>query len=96
MVSKLVGLLPGVDEKEHHDGRRPRMTAADVVAKVMAGEHADFVREAVAMVARELMEAEISVEIGAELGEVRRGARDAPQRVSARGIGRRGSARSSC
>jgi hypothetical protein len=34
-----------------------RMTTADVVAKVMAGEHGDFVRDAVAVVARELMEA---------------------------------------
>lgn len=49
-----------------------RMTTADVVAKVMAGEHGDFVREAVALVARELMEAEISVEVGAERGEVSR------------------------
>src|SRR6202049_4146719 len=47
-----------------------RMTTADVVAKVMAGEHGDFVREAVALVAHELMEAEISTEVGAELGEV--------------------------
>lgn len=47
-----------------------RMTAADVVARVMAGEHRDFVREAVAPVARELMEAEISSEIGAELRQV--------------------------
>jgi transposase-like protein len=46
------------------------LTSADVVARVMASEHADFVREAVALVARELMEAEISVEVGAELGEV--------------------------
>jgi transposase-like protein len=46
------------------------MTTADVVAKVMGGEHGDFVREAVALIARELMEAEISVEVGAELGEV--------------------------
>ena len=44
-----------------------RMTAADVVAKVMAGEHGDFVREAVAVVARELMEAEISVELAPSL-----------------------------
>src|ERR1700736_5097356 len=34
------------------------------------GEHGDFVREAVALLAHELMEAEISVEVGAELGEV--------------------------
>ncbi len=55
-----------------------RMTTADVVAKVMAGEHGDFVREAVALVARELMEAEISVEVGAERGEV------SPERTSHR------------
>ena len=36
-----------------------RMTAADVVAKGMAGERGDFVRDAVALVAQELMEAEI-------------------------------------
>src|ERR1700733_12716139 len=39
------------------EGRR--MTAVDVVAGVLAGEHGDFVREAVALVAREIMEAEI-------------------------------------
>jgi putative transposase len=47
-----------------------RMTAADVVAQVRDGRLEDFVREAVVLVARELMEAEISTEIGAELGEV--------------------------
>jgi putative transposase len=46
------------------------MTAVDVVAGVLAGEHGDFVREAVALVARELMEAEVSAEVGAQLGEV--------------------------
>src|SRR5436190_7533815 len=47
-----------------------RMTAADVVAQVRDGRLEDFVREAVVLVARELMEAEISAEIGAELGEL--------------------------
>jgi hypothetical protein len=47
-----------------------RMTAAEVVEKVLRFEHADFLREAVALIARELMEAEISAEIGAELREV--------------------------
>src|ERR1700730_11903093 len=47
-----------------------RMTVAGVVAKVLAGEQGDFVREAVAIVARELMEAEVSAEIGACRGEV--------------------------
>jgi transposase-like protein len=46
------------------------MTTADVVAGVLAGEHGDFVREAVAVVAAELMEAEVSAEVGAQLGEV--------------------------
>ena len=47
-----------------------RVTVADVVAKSMGGRLEDFVGEAVAVVARELMEGEISVEIGAALGEV--------------------------
>jgi putative transposase len=46
------------------------MTVADVVAKTMDGRLEDFVREAVVLVARELMEGEISAEIGAGLGEV--------------------------
>ncbi|MGZ6693704.1 MAG: IS256 family transposase [Solirubrobacteraceae bacterium] len=50
------------------DGQR--MTVADVVAKTMDGRLEDFVREAVALVARALMEGEVSAEIGAELGEV--------------------------
>jgi putative transposase len=47
-----------------------RMTAAEVVAQVRDGRLEDFVREAVVLVARGLMEAEISAEVGAELGEV--------------------------
>ncbi len=35
------------------------MTTAEVVAKTLLDEHADFLRDAVALVARELMEAEI-------------------------------------
>ena len=46
------------------------MTVADVVAKTMDGRLEDFVPEVVALVARELMEGEISAEIGAALGEV--------------------------
>ncbi len=34
-----------------------RMAVADVAERVLAGEHGDLVREAVALVARELMEA---------------------------------------
>ena len=46
------------------------MTVADVVAGVRDGRLEDFVREAVVLVARGLMESEIAGEIGAELGEV--------------------------
>jgi len=49
---------------------RQSMASAEVVAKTMMDEHGDFGREAVAMVAAELMEAEISTEIGAGRGEV--------------------------
>ncbi len=49
---------------------RQSMTTPEVVSKTMIDEHADFLREAVMMVARELMEAEISTEIGATHGEV--------------------------
>src|SRR5204862_4670721 len=51
------------------------MTVADVVARVRDGRLEDFVREAVALVVGELMEAEISEEVGAELGEVAPAAR---------------------
>jgi putative transposase len=46
------------------------MTVGDVVAGARDGRLEDFVREAVLLVARELMESEITSEIGAELGEV--------------------------
>lgn len=46
------------------------MTSAEVVAKALTDEHADFLRESVAMIAREIMEAEISRQIGAGKGEV--------------------------
>ncbi|MGH2990268.1 MAG: IS256 family transposase [Solirubrobacterales bacterium] len=46
------------------------MTTAEVVRKVMESEHADFLREAVATVAAQLMDAEITAEIGAARGEV--------------------------
>jgi transposase-like protein len=71
-----------------------RMTTAELVAKVMAGEHGDFVREAVALIAHELMEAEISAEVGAELGEVSQ-QRLTHRTATAQGPGRRASGRSS-
>ena len=55
-----------------------RMTAAQVVDKLMSSEHVDVVRESVAWLVAELMEAEVAGQIGAELGEV------APDRVTHR------------
>ena len=48
----------------------PSMTAAELVAKTLRDEHTDLLREAVAMVVAQLMEAEVSSEIGAAYGEV--------------------------
>jgi putative transposase len=42
---------------------------ADVEERVLAGERGDFVREAVRLIAEELMGAEISREVGAARGE---------------------------
>jgi putative transposase len=46
------------------------MTSAGVVAKALIDEHSDFLREGVAMIAAEIMEAEIGRQIGAGKGEV--------------------------
>jgi len=46
------------------------MTKMELVRNTLVEEHGDFLKEAVAMVAAQLMEAEISAEIGAERGEV--------------------------
>ncbi len=46
------------------------MTSAGVVAKALIEEHSDFLRESVAMIAAQLMEAEIARQIGAGKGEV--------------------------
>jgi transposase-like protein len=45
------------------------MTPADVVARAMAGEHGDLLRDAVALVVRELMDAEVATLTGAARGE---------------------------
>jgi hypothetical protein len=62
-----------------------RMTSAYVVAQLRDGRLEDFVCEAVVvLVARELMEAEICAEIGAERGEVAPTAAHRVRRRSAR------------
>src|SRR5947199_5212189 len=46
-----------------------RMTAAQVVDKLMSSEHADVLRESVAWLVAELIEAEVSEQVGAAHGE---------------------------
>jgi putative transposase len=65
----IVGLFPQNDEGGTTMAERPRMTAAQLADKLMSLEHADVLLESVAWMARELMEAEVSAKIGAELGE---------------------------
>jgi putative transposase len=48
-----------------------RMTADEVVAKLMSDEHADVLRESLRWMVEQLMEVEVSELIGAELGERR-------------------------
>jgi transposase-like protein len=45
------------------------MTAAQVADKLLSGEHADVLRQSVAWMVAELMEAEVATQIGAELGQ---------------------------
>jgi transposase-like protein len=49
------------------------MTSAGVVAKALVEEHSDFLRESVAMIAAQIMEAEIERQIGAGKGEISEG-----------------------
>src|SRR3954468_1209206 len=49
------------------EGRR--MTAVQAVDKLIASEHADVIRESVAVMVAELIEAEVSAMVGADLGE---------------------------
>ena len=46
-----------------------RITAQELVGKLMSAEHADLLREAVAWLCAELMEAEVAAQIGAGHGE---------------------------
>lgn len=74
---------------------RQSMTTPEIVAKTMIEEHADFLHEAVTMVARELMKAE---EQRCDRRHSRRGQRKSELRTktaAARGSGRPGSERSS-
>src|SRR5829696_1631504 len=61
--------VPRIDEGDTTMAERARMTAAQLADKLLQDEHADVLLASVAWMARELMEAEVSEKIGAELGE---------------------------
>jgi hypothetical protein len=65
----IVGLFPQSDEGETTMAESHRMTAARMADKLLQDGHADVLRESVAWMARELMEADVATRIGAELGE---------------------------
>ena len=44
--------------------------SAEIVAKAMIEEHSDFLKESAAMIAQQVMEAEIASQIGAQRGEI--------------------------
>jgi transposase-like protein len=71
------------------------MTTRELVRRTLLDEHGDFLKEAVAMVAAQLMDAEVTAQIGAGHGEVSRDRVTHRNGYRSRG-GRRGSVRSSC
>ena len=73
-----------------------RMTAAELVDKLMASEHADVLGDSVAWLVEELMNVEVTALTGAELGERALIAARASATATASGAGTRAPARSSC
>jgi putative transposase len=65
----IVGLFPQSDEGDTTMAEGPRMTAAQLADKLLQDEHADVLRESVAWMASQLMDAEVADRVGAELGE---------------------------
>jgi len=59
-VSKLVVLFRSTTRRSTTMAEDRMMTAAEVALKAMSGEHGDLLRDAVAMVVRELTEARLS------------------------------------
>jgi transposase-like protein len=80
----IVVLFHQFDEGDTTMAEGNSMTAREAASKVMALEHSDVLRESVAVMVKEIMEAEIVQLAGAELGE------RAPERRSAQRNGYRG------
>jgi putative transposase len=66
----IVGLFHEIDEgRATAMAESKSMTVEQVAGELMAGEHADVLRESVRLVVQELMNAEVSELIGAAHGE---------------------------
>src|ERR1700751_3097274 len=65
----IVGLFPQSDEGDTTMAEGRSLTAREAVEGVLASEHADVLRESVALMVREIMELEVAQLAGAELGE---------------------------
>jgi hypothetical protein len=63
------------------------MTTRDLVRRTLLDEHGDFLKEAVAIVAAQLMDAEITAQIGAGHGEVSADRVTHRKRLSVAGVG---------
>jgi putative transposase len=71
-ASMIVGLSTATTRKEAPAmAGADRMTIEEVVKQVMVREHGDVLRAAVEAVCAQLMDGEVSEQIGAELGERR-------------------------
>jgi hypothetical protein len=67
----IVGLLKVRQRRRPAMAGADRMTIEQVVRRVLVEDHADVIRESVKFVAEQMMEAEVSDLVGAELGERR-------------------------
>jgi hypothetical protein len=65
----IVGLFPQSDEGDTTMTEGRSLTAREAVEGVLASEHADVLRESVALLVREMMELEVAQLAGAEHGE---------------------------
>jgi transposase-like protein len=65
----IVGLFPQSDEGDTTMAEGRSLTAREAAEGVLGSEHADVLRESVALMVREIMELEVAQLAGAELGE---------------------------
>lgn len=72
------------------------LSSDELVRKVLSDDHADLIREAVAFLCHQIMEAEVSAQIGAGLGERAPGERATSATATASADGIRAPAASSC